>query len=131
MEPLPSDTLYIGGLDQRVTRRIIWDLCLQVIVNLVHFWLCMTIQLSFSKELCCVIICIRHSKSTYRFALQAGPVQRVHIPQEADGTHKGFAFCQFTSVESAVYAKQLFQDLVCLFGRPLRINFSHQGNRDT
>ena len=64
-------------------------------------------------------------------SLQAGPVKRVSIPQEADGTHKGFAFCQFTSVASASYAKQLFQDLVCLFGRPLRINFSHQGNRDT
>ena len=63
--------------------------------------------------------------------LQAGPVKRVHIPLEPDGTHKGFAFCEFTSVESAVYAKQLFQDLVCLFGRQLRINFSHQGNKGT
>ena len=62
---------------------------------------------------------------------QAGPVERVHIPQEADGTHKGYAFCTFASVASAAYARELFQDLVCLFGRPLRINFSPQGSQDT
>jgi len=26
----PTDTLYLGGLDQRVTRRILYDLCIQV-----------------------------------------------------------------------------------------------------
>ncbi|BDA49962.1 probable splicing factor 3B subunit 4 [Coccomyxa sp. Obi] len=83
----PTDTLYLGGLDQRVTRRILYDLC-----------------------------------------IQAGPVVRIHIPEEEGGTHRGYAFCQFTSVESATYAHRLFQDLVLLFGRPLRVRYSHSGS---
>lgn len=63
--------------------------------------------------------------------MQAGPVADISIPKEADGTPKGYAFCQYTSVESAVYAWELFQDLLTLFGRPLRVQFSPQGNVDT
>ena len=63
--------------------------------------------------------------------MQAGPVTDISLPKEADGTPKGYAFCQYCSVESAVYARELFQDLITLFGRPLRVAFSPQGNVDT
>ena len=86
----PTDTLYLGNLDGRVTRRILWDLC-----------------------------------------LQAGPVLDISLPRESDDTPKGYAFCRYASVETAAYAKELFQDLVCLFGRPVRVNFSPQGSTDT
>ncbi|KAK9828077.1 hypothetical protein WJX81_000557 [Elliptochloris bilobata] len=74
-----TDTLYLGNLDARVTRRLVY-------------------------ELCC----------------QAGPVARVSVPEEAPGTHKGYAFCQYEDLESAKYAKALFEARVTLFGR-LRI----------
>ena len=92
VDQTPTDTLYLGNLptDDRVTRRLLWDLC-----------------------------------------QQAGPVVNISLPRDPDETLKGYAFCQYTSVESACYAKELFQDLVCLLGRPVRVKFSPQGNTDT
>lgn len=41
--------------------------------------------------------------------------------------HKGFAFCEYPSVETAQYAQALFSGTVRLFGRPVRFNYSPKG----
>ena len=41
--------------------------------------------------------------------------------------HKGFAFCEYPSVETAQYAQALFSGTVRLFGRPVRCNYSPKG----
>ncbi|CAL5222008.1 g4298 [Coccomyxa viridis] len=87
---IPTDTLFIGNLDQRVTTRIIYDLC-----------------------------------------IQAGPVQRVNLPEAYTGVHKGYAFCHYETVESAKYAHALFKDLLQLFGRPVSIAYSPGGRTDS
>ena len=30
--------------------------------------------------------------------LQAGPLERVHLPEAYSGVHKGYAFCHYTTV---------------------------------
>ena len=99
IDQTPTDTLYIGGLDQRVTRRILYDLCIQVKccwftasrqddtdIGYPHLGrrLLLNVEDRCRLDVCCTVI-------------QAGPVVRVHIPEEA-GIHRGYAFCQFTSV---------------------------------
>ncbi len=41
--------------------------------------------------------------------------------------HKGFAFCEYPSVETAQYAQALFSGTVRLFGRLVRFNYSPKG----
>lgn len=85
MSLVPSSTLYIGQLDDRVTHRILYDLC-----------------------------------------CQAGKVIRIHIPLD-NGRSKGFGFCQYETIESAVYAYGLFKGLLRLFGRQVDVSFSRSG----
>lgn len=42
-------------------------------------------------------------------------------------THKGYAFCEYPSVESATYARTLFANSVMLYGRAVKFNYSPQG----
>ena len=73
----PTDTLYIGNLDQRVTTRILYDLCIQVGSAQVLMYdakvYCHPCQYVYfaSTRLC---------KEPYMSYLQAGPVIRVHLP---------------------------------------------------
>ena len=39
-----------------------------------------------------------HVRDMMSHALQAGPVIKVHIPEAYPGVHKGYAFCQYTTV---------------------------------
>lgn len=54
---------------------------------------------------------------------QAGPVD-VHIPRDANGLHRGFAFGQMESQRTASYAITLL-DGISLGGRPLRMRLAH------
>eukprot|EP00884_Botryococcus_braunii_P010858 jgi/Botrbrau1/19774/Bobra.0124s0026.1 len=84
----PTDTLYIGNLDQKVTRRLLYEIC-----------------------------------------IQAGPVVRLDLPEDPAGGHRGFGFCEYEDVESAIYAFRLFQGLVTLHGKALRFRFSPGSTR--
>jgi RNA recognition motif-containing protein len=69
----------------------------------------------------------------HELSVQAGPVARVTLPVVKPGTteHRGYGFAQYTSLESAKYAYELFQGTVKLFGRQVRVGFSPQGNPGT
>lgn len=99
-EQTPTDTLYLGGLDQRVTRRILYDLCQQVrampLSRILPLLPCSEGHSGHWK----VLNCTEVEESRYEF-VQAGPVVRIHLPEEeVGGIHRGYAFCQYSSVVS-------------------------------
>lgn len=80
----PTDTLYIGNVDQKVSRRLLYEICIQVY--------CL-----FKGKPC------RGSDPWTGLALktvdvQAGPVVRLELPEDPAGGHRGFGFCQYEDV---------------------------------
>ncbi|KAL2651831.1 hypothetical protein R1flu_019959 [Riccia fluitans] len=64
----------------------------------------------------------------YEIMVQAGPVLNVHIPRDKETKrHKGYAFAEYGSVESAQYALSLFSGLVTLYSRPVHFGFAYGG----
>mmetsp|Transcript_12977 Transcript_12977/g.39273 ORF Transcript_12977/g.39273 Transcript_12977/m.39273 type:complete len:110 (-) Transcript_12977:2321-2650(-) len=66
----------------------------------------------------------------HELCLQAGPVVRISLPKEEGFGHKGFAFCEYPSVETAQYAQALFAGTVRLYGRTIRVAFSPKGSTE-
>ena len=88
----PTDTLFIGNLDQRVTTRIIYDLCIQA-----SSLMCKMLIMGSSLALYHVIQAAM-AEELHASLLQAGPVQRVNLPEAYTGVHKGYAFCHYETV---------------------------------
>lgn len=95
-------TVFVGDLDPQVTEALLWELMLQV-----------------------------------------GPVINTHIPKDKlSGAHSGFGFVEFVNEEAAEYAIRVMvrfpscathltrsQNMVKLFGRPIRVNRAARNNR--
>ena len=88
----PTDTLFIGNLDQRVTKRVLYDLCIQARLTNI----CKEVFCLHSVTGCTLSAPLRIHHMF--LALQAGPVIKLHIPEAYPGVHKGYAFCQYTTV---------------------------------
>lgn len=63
----------------------------------------------------------------YEIMVQAGPLVDLHMPRDKETKrHKGYAFAEFTTEKSALYAVNLFSGLVFLHKKLLRFSISGQ-----
>lgn len=59
----------------------------------------------------------------YEIMVQAGPLVDLHMPRDKETKrHKGYAFAEFTTEKSALYAVNLFSGLVFLHKKLLRFS---------
>eukprot|EP00250_Pteridium_aquilinum_P016375 c23074_g1_i1 orf=207-815(-) len=66
-------------------------------------------------------------RALYEIMVQAGPLVDLHMPRDKETKrHKGYAFAEFTTEESALYAVSLFSGLVFLHKKLLRFSISGQ-----
>lgn len=64
----------------------------------------------------------------FEIGIQAGPITSVTIPiDQTSGKNKGFGFMDYETLESAVYALNLFSGNLTLFGKEVRIAYSPRG----
>ena len=99
-------TIYVGGLDEKVSESLLWELFVQV-----------TFIMPSNK-------CM----STF----QAGPVVNVHMPKDrVTMQHQGYGFVEFLSEDDADYSIKIM-NMIKLFGKPVRVNkaSAHQKNLD-
>ena len=105
-------TIYVGGLDEKVSESLLWELFVQV---------------TFSN----------HHHTTYHSnkcmsSSQAGPVVNVHMPKDrVTMQHQGYGFVEFLSEDDADYSIKIM-NMIKLFGKPVRVNkaSAHQKNLD-
>ena len=103
-------TIYVGGLDEKVTESLLWELFVQVFV-----W--PKFSLNTSNSL---------------LSFQAGPVVNVHMPKDrVTMQHQGYGFVEFLSEDDADYSIKIM-NMIKLFGKPVRVNkaSAHQKNLD-
>ena len=101
-------TIYVGGLDEKVTESLLWELFVQV--TPISFQVRTVLQLSG----------------------QAGPVVNVHMPKDrVTMQHQGYGFVEFLSEDDADYSIKIM-NMIKLFGKPVRVNkaSAHQKNLD-
>ena len=101
-------TIYVGGLDEKVTESLLWELFVQV----------------FSS------IEIKSALKLKQY--QAGPVVNVHMPKDrVTMMHQGYGFVEFLSEDDADYSIKIM-NMIKLFGKPVRVNkaSAHQKNLD-
>ncbi|KAK9811916.1 hypothetical protein WJX72_012365 [[Myrmecia] bisecta] len=69
-------------------------------------------------------------RQLYEICCQAGPILRITLPddEKAPGIHRGFAFCQYKDLESALYAHELLHNNVKLYSHPMVVRYSVGGN---
>jgi hypothetical protein len=91
----PTDTLYIGNLDQRVTTRILYDLCIQVGSAQV---------LMYDAKVYChpcqyvYITSTRLCKEPYTITCRYNPSSEAICHHVYPGVNKKYAFCQYQSM---------------------------------
>ena len=103
-------TIYVGGLDEKVTESLLWEL----FVHVQHY---------------CVLI---SSGEVIKSHHQAGPVVNVHMPKDrVTMQHQGYGFVEFLSEDDADYSIKIM-NMIKLFGKPVRVNkaSAHQKNLD-
>ena len=103
-------TIYVGGLDEKVTESLLWELFVQVIQS----------------------IRVRTENSFWNSPPQAGPVVNVHMPKDrVTMQHQGYGFVEFLSEDDADYSIKIM-NMIKLFGKPVRVNkaSAHQKNLD-
>ena len=101
-------TIYVGGLDEKVSESLLWELFVQV-----------TFTMTMPSNKC---------MSTF----QAGPVVNVHMPKDrVTMQHQGYGFVEFLSEDDADYSIKIM-NMIKLFGKPVRVNkaSAHQKNLD-
>ena len=102
-------TIYVGGLDEKVSESLLWELFVQV---------------TFIIMPCPSNKCMSSS--------QAGPVVNVHMPKDrVTMQHQGYGFVEFLSEDDADYSIKIM-NMIKLFGKPVRVNkaSAHQKNLD-
>ena len=103
-------TIYVGGLDEKVTESLLWELFVQVSL------------IRITEETC----------SNVSNLPQAGPVVNVHMPKDrVTMQHQGYGFVEFLSEDDADYSIKIM-NMIKLFGKPVRVNkaSAHQKNLD-
>ena len=103
-------TIYVGGLDEKVTESLLWELFVQV-----FGWPKSSLNTSNSL-----------------LSSQAGPVVNVHMPKDrVTMQHQGYGFVEFLSEDDADYSIKIM-NMIKLFGKPVRVNkaSAHQKNLD-
>lgn len=109
-------TIYVGGLDDKVTESLMWELFVQS----------GPVGMYYSPLLYPLLL---HKSNQISF--QIFPVN-VHMPKDrVTQMHQGYGFVEFMGEEDADYAIKIM-NMIKLYGKPIRVNkaSAHQKNLD-
>ena len=92
-------TIYVGGLDEKVTEALLWELFVQAgPIGLMRPH--------------CIYICLHIIPTAVN----------VHVPKDRiTMSHQGYGFVEFASEEDADYAIKIM-NMIKLYGKPIRVN---------
>lgn len=111
-------TIYVGGLDDKVTDTLLWELFVQAgsVGNYLRFFL-------------------DHHKFTFHSLMSLTSIKisvNVHMPKDrVTQMHQGYGFVEFLNEDDADYGIKIM-NMIKLYGKPIRVNkaSAHQKNLD-
>lgn len=107
----PDATIYVGGLDEKVTESLLWELFLQAGP------VGMLIQWALRKELSQLLL-LASCIPIFVCLLSVN----VHMPRDRiTQSHQNYGFVEFMGEEDADYAIKIM-NMIKVYGKPIRVN---------
>lgn len=111
-------TIYVGGLDDKVSETLMWELFVQAgpVGKLLQIIILYSSYKRFTNDLCLPNIDINNFHNCF-FSLV-----NVHMPKDrVTQQHQGYGFVEFLGEEDADYAIKIM-NMIKVHGKPIRVN---------